>query len=296
MIKMIAADMDGTLLNGKREISKENCEAIHAAQQAGIEFVIATGRSLGSAMPVLENYDFKCTYILASGGEIRDEQLELKKRECMKYEKIKEIVDLCEKYPVQIHFCGAEHDYAVGSEEEVQEAICRELSSFTGIPMEKIPETMLNERMNSHIIRLDTMEEVREYNIYKAFIFSDDVAMLDKLNAEIIELGGIASASSFPTNIEITDIRAQKGIALEALALKKNIQLSEIMAVGDSLNDESMLSLPLGASVVMENGHERLKEICSHMTKSNDEDGVAYAIYKAMDGTLDELKNPVVRK
>lgn len=64
------------------------------------------------------------------------------------------------------------------------------------------------------------------------------------------------------------------------------------MALGDSLNDESMLAMPIGAPVAMGNAHEKLKKICPYCTKTNVEHGVAYAIEKVLEGRLEDLRNP----
>lgn len=296
MIKMIALDMDGTLLNEQREISEENCAAIREAEAAGIEIVIATGRGYSSAVGILENYDFKRRYIVASGGEMRDEQGRVEKRVQMEYKTLKRIYEYCLGYPVTVHFCGDEHDYAVGTKEEIRQAIYRELGSFTGLTPMELEKSSVCQASMRRMVQIPAIEEIEKYRVYKAFIFSEDVEMLDELNQILIQIPGIVSASSFRTNLEITDIHAQKGLALEELAGRLGYTLGQVMAMGDSLNDESMLALPLGASVAMGNAHDRLKEICPYITADSWDDGVARAIRAALSGDLQSLKNPTYGK
>ena len=71
MIKCIASDMDGTLLNSNQLISEENKEAIVKAQAQGIEFVVATGRSYQEATYVLDEAGITCPVICANGAEVR---------------------------------------------------------------------------------------------------------------------------------------------------------------------------------------------------------------------------------
>src|SRR5574341_1458379 len=72
MIQLIASDMDGTLLNGEMEISEANITAIKKAQDAGIEFVVATGRSIEEAKPILDAANISCRFITSNGAQIFD--------------------------------------------------------------------------------------------------------------------------------------------------------------------------------------------------------------------------------
>ena len=72
MIKLIASDMDGTLLNNRQAISKENVEAIKKAQNKGIKFLIATGRNYDEVQFLLSENDIICNCILMNGSEYRD--------------------------------------------------------------------------------------------------------------------------------------------------------------------------------------------------------------------------------
>ena len=72
MIKLIASDMDGTLLNDDHKISKNNLEAIKKTQEMGIDFTIVTGREYGAVKSYLEENDLRCECILNNGAEYRD--------------------------------------------------------------------------------------------------------------------------------------------------------------------------------------------------------------------------------
>lgn len=74
MIKLIASDMDGTLLNSKHKISNKNLEAIKKAQEMGIKFTIATGRMYEDVKPLLDECDLICQCIVLNGGEYIDEK------------------------------------------------------------------------------------------------------------------------------------------------------------------------------------------------------------------------------
>ena len=92
----------------------------------------------------------------------------------------------------------------------------------------------------------------------------------------------IAVASSFDSNLEITDVTAQKGPVLKAYIESLGYTMDEVMVLGDSLNDYSMLSMDFGMTVAMKNAHADLKKVAKYMTNSNAEDGVAAVINKVI--------------
>ena len=77
MIKVIASDMDGTLLGNDHKVAPETLKAIHEACDAGIRFMIATGRNFKGAMEELKETDIVCDYIVGSGAEVRDQKQQI---------------------------------------------------------------------------------------------------------------------------------------------------------------------------------------------------------------------------
>lgn len=93
---------------------------------------------------------------------------------------------------------------------------------------------------------------------------------------------GIAVSSSFRDNIEITDITAQKGIILAKVAEKMGFERDEVLVLGDSFNDYSMFT-EFKESVAMGNAIPEIKEIAKYITDTNDNLGVAKAIYRVLE-------------
>lgn len=91
MIKLIASDMDGTLLNNNHDIDVETVEAIRKAEEAGIIFAISTGREYDSVKGLLDKHNIRCQCILSNGAEYRDED-----------GNILEVININEKYAKQI--------------------------------------------------------------------------------------------------------------------------------------------------------------------------------------------------
>lgn len=107
--------------------------------------------------------------------------------------------------------------------------------------------------------------------------------MLGRIRSELEKNPDIAVAASFETNLEITDVKAQKGPVLKQYIESLGYTMDEVMVLGDSMNDYSMLSMDFGATVAMENAMPEVKSVAGYVTKSNEELGVAYAIDKLLE-------------
>ena len=281
MIRVIASDMDGTLLGDDHRIAPETLEAIKEAQEAGIRFMIATGRNFKGAMAVLQDTGLVCDYVVGSGAEVRDPMQNVIETRVLSRELCRRVYKSVKKFPVSVIFCTDGYDYRVGTPEEVEESLILELQLFhENMTREEILKTSVYRRIkeNSKVVSgLKEMEE-KKIPVYKIFLFSDDTDMLEQIDKVLGENRDIAVASSFPTNLEITDVRAQKGPVLKNYIERLGYAMDEVMVFGDSLNDLSMLEMDFGATVAMENASPEVKAAAKYVTKSNNEHGVAYAI------------------
>ena len=264
MIKVIAADMDGTLLGLDHKVAPRTLEAIHMAQEQGIRFMIATGRNFRSAMEELEELDLECDYLVGSGAEVRNPQREVVLQTPIPIEVCEELYRQLIKFPVSIIFSTDDFDYRIGTEEEIEESIVEQIHLFhLDLEPEKIRHSELKEG---------------KAPIYKVFIFTEDIPLLKRIQSVLGENNKVAVASSFITNLEITDVHAQKGPMLKRYIESLGYTMDEVMVFGDSMNDYSMLSMDFKATVAMENAEPEIKEVAKYVTKSNEAYGVAYAI------------------
>lgn len=281
MIKVIASDMDGTLLNDAHELEPQTVEAIRRAQERGIRFMIATGRNFSQTMEQLDGLDLGCDYILASGAEVRDEKQQVVSRIAMDPELCAEVFEELCKWPVSVIFSTDSYSYRIGTPEEVEQSLILQAQNFhLDISEEALRESPLFLRMKENTRASRDMEELKKAGvpIYKIFLFSEDVAMLRRLGEVLSGDGRIAVAASFETNLEITDVRAQKGPVLKAYIESLGYTMDEVMVLGDSTNDFSMLSMDFGATVAMGNAMPEVKETAKYVTRTNQAGGVAYTI------------------
>ena len=96
------------------------------------------------------------------------------------------------------------------------------------------------------------------------------------------KIKGLAVSSSFVDNIEITDYSAQKGLILAKVSKEMGIEHDEVMVLGDSFNDYSMFT-EFTETVAMENAIPEIKKIAKYITDTNDNLGVAKAIYRVIE-------------
>lgn len=286
MIKVIASDMDGTLLGNDHKVAPETLKAIHAACDAGIRFIIATGRNFRGAMEELKETDIVCDYVVGSGAEVRDQEQRIVSTAPLSMELCEEIYEDLKEFPVSIIFSSGTYDYRIGKKEEIEESFLKQIQLFhedTGQDADE--STILSSPLYQRIVEntkiISQFGELKEsqVSVYKVFLYSNDREMLAKISQKLEKNEKLAVASSFPTNLEITAVKAQKGPVLKQYIESLGYRMDEVMVFGDSLNDYSMLSMDFGATVAMENAMPEVKAVSKYITKSNEEFGVAHAIY-----------------
>ena len=115
MIKVIASDMDGTLLCDDHRIAPDTIATVKEACAAGIRFMVATGRGYEGAMAELDGTGIVCDYILGSGAEVRDPQRKIVKECGIGMELCREICEEVKEFPISIVFLTNEGDYRIGT-------------------------------------------------------------------------------------------------------------------------------------------------------------------------------------
>ena len=264
MIKVIASDMDGTLLGDNHKVAPETVEAIREAQAAGIRFMIATGRSYNGAMEELKDLDLGCDFIVGSGAEVRNPKGEILKSIGFTYEVCNEVAKVLEEYPISVLYCAGPYEYRVGTPEEVEESIVRQIQLFhLSECRDQIEQSELYKRVKASSRRINSVDELEKQGIiiHKIFLFTGDLEMLDKIKRRLMQNPELAVASSFYNNLEITVKGAEKGPAIQEYIESLGYTKEEVMVFGDSLNDYSMLSMDFGATVAMENADEEVLRI-----------------------------------
>ena len=267
--KLIAIDMDGTLLNSQNQISKRNAKALYKAMEKGIYVVLTTGRILPSAYYYAKSLNLGNPIIACNGAIITSKGKDnIIYESKLEIDASKEIVELGNKQNIHFHFYDRNTYYT----KIPQEGIVQDYSSY----LDSLGEQGIEVEVIENVI--ETIE-TKKPNIYKFVFVDDDKGKLLNFRKELNSIKGINVSSSWHNNVEIMNEGVSKGNALEYLCNKLNIDKSQIVAIGDNENDVSMFKTA-GLSIAMENGDSIIKKHAHLVTRTNDEDGVAKAIEK----------------
>lgn len=285
MIKLIASDMDGTLLNDDHRISEGNLKAIRKAQEMGRHFTIVTGRDYGAVKSYLEECDLKCECILSNGAEYRDVNGNVIESVYMNKDSVKIVFDILNEAGLCIQLM-TNHGSYVSNKESDKKAIIDRFKLFNPkMNEEEVAEFVEKFHEERGMKYIDDVYEILESNveILKIVTFDNDEKLIANLKDKLKEsTSDLAVASTFSNDIEISDIKAQKGLILAKTIKKMGIDKSEVIVLGDSFNDYSMFT-EFENSYAMENAIPEIKDIAKYITDSNNNDGVAKAIYKSLE-------------
>ncbi|MEG2799882.1 MAG: HAD family hydrolase [Erysipelotrichaceae bacterium] len=291
MIKLIACDMDGTLLNSHHNLSDANVLAIQSAIRSGIRFLIATGRDYDNVINILKKSDIHCGCILLNGAQYIDEQGILVEQIPLDSQQIEMIYNEFEKSHLY-------HEIICGNEVFSPQSIAtlaldfRQRLRISGKISEQELDCLLFD--NPFLNRIKKIESVQD-------LLKKDLTVLKmeafKYRSEEIEIvrsvlkgnDNINVSSSFANNIEVTSLHASKGEMLEKVIARFGFVQNEIMVIGDSDNDISMANR-FPNSVAMRNASAPLRKASTMITDSNDDDGVARIIFRTIEQNK-KLKN-----
>ncbi len=280
MIKLLALDLDGTLLNSRGAIPDANRAAIRAAEDRGVLVTIATGRRFRDGRPVGIKLELNAPLVTHNGA-------------LLKYADTLETVSaslLASKTALEIVRVGKEFggDALVSADPHGKGALLYDRVSEDNIPLQKYLRWAKSlhgseaEEAVSHVANLS--EILHEHEVIHISFSGNCERMAEMAELLTAELGdGITLLETiYPrldfTLIDILPPDASKGKGVERLALLNQLEPENVMAIGDNFNDIEMLEFA-GTPVVMGNADPRLLERGEfYTTVSNDENGVAAAI------------------
>ena len=280
MIKLLALDLDGTLLNSQGSVTEANRNAIRAAEAAGVLVTIATGRRFRDALPLGIDLEFNAPLITHNGALLKyAESLETVAASLLDLETTREIVRVGKQF-------GG--DALVSADPHGKGTMLYDRVSDDNLPLQKYLTwaTRLHgdeaEKAVMHVADLDSALPDHEV-IHISFSGSCEpmekmqAFLTDELSDSVTILPTIYPRLDF-TLIDILPPGASKGTGVEKLATLSEINSNEVMVIGDNFNDLEMLEFA-GTPVVMGNADPCLLERPEfYKTVSNDESGVADAI------------------
>lgn len=263
-IKLIAIDMDGTLLNPQHEVTNGVKQAIKTAREKGIAIVLATGRPFIGVQRYLMELDLQeGQYCITNNGALVQKaatgdcvaEVTLTHDDYLYFEKLAR--------ELGVHFQALTKSQLFTANKDISPYTVHE-SYLTGIPL-----------------HYRSVEEMDPAMTFPKVMMIDPPEALDQAIARLPQeaLDRYTIMKSSPYYLEILNKQVNKGAGVKALADKLGLSREEVMAIGDQENDLAMLEFA-GTGVAMGNAIESVKAIAQFVTKTNMEDGVAHAIEK----------------
>ncbi len=264
-VKLIALDLDGTLLDSGKRLSPENAAALQKAAQEGIYVVPTTGRFYAAMPQVVRDLPYVRYVIDVNGAGIRDVQTgERVFRADIPWDEAVRIMDHLETLPV-IYDCFQDDEAFMSRR------------MYEQIPLFAPDEhyyKMLTE-LRKPVDDLRDFLRARKRGIQKTQFFFRDMDLRRRLLTELpARFSAYTVSSSVVNNIEITHKKANKGDALRFLCEYLGFSAKNSVAFGDDLNDIPMLKAA-GVGVAMQNARPEALSAADKVTESNDDDGVA---------------------
>lgn len=238
--KLIALDMDGTVLNQVQQISPENQRTIQLAIQAGIHVIFATGRGIQTVQPFLEELKLTEPIVTVNGSEVWKAPGQLHRRILMDVGTID-----------RLHQIALQYD-----------------SWFWGYTTE-------GPKNRDHWV-----QDLQPYEWLKFGFYIENRAYRESIIQEVKSWGTLEISNSDPNNIELNPLGVNKADGVQEVCKILGIDMSQVIAMGDSMNDVSMIRAA-GLGVAMGNAQEEVKRIADRVTLSNEQDGVASIIREA---------------
>lgn len=262
MYKLIALDMDGTLLNDDKVVSEKNKEALKKAKELGVYVVLASGRPIDGLLKFLEELNLlgEDDYVLSYNGCLV-QKTKTREAVCdvtLKGRDLKYLKKLADEAGLNIHAFSKEKGLITPKENKY---------------------TTYEAHHNGIDFHIDDFSGIKDDEDIIKVMMIDKPEILDegmkKLPSEVYEKYSVAKSAPF--FLEFFNKEASKGIGVKLLAEHLGIKREEIITVGDEMNDYSMIEYA-GLGVAMGNACEKIKEIANFVTDTNNNDGVAKVV------------------
>ncbi len=269
-IRLLAIDIDGTLLSSKFQISQANLDALRRAHEAGIEVVLVTGRRHAFALPIADQLGFDLWLIGSNGAVTKSRAGELFHRDLLPLDTARRICHSMKEF---------RGNTVITFDKEGKGAIVLEHMDELNLSIQRWLEKNME-----YIEFVLPLENALTTDPVQAMFCGTVERMRDAVQA--LAASGLAERitvlrTEYPVRdlciVDVLNQGCSKGHALERWARNRGLQRNQVMAIGDNYNDVEMLEFA-GLPVIMGNASEELKGRGWTVTSSNDESGVAAAI------------------
>ncbi len=266
-IRLIAMDMDGTLLDSEQRLSQGNIAALHAAQQSGIRLAISSGRLPGDIAGFLADAGMEdCAILALNGGYCTRRMLDgAFANHTLSMQTLQETLRILKDAGI-LFACFAQNRLVIYEGAQPDEA----LFWATNNEGAYAPQYLYGD---------EGLRTVLPQGINKLVCTGPDKCCMAQVRARLAQVPQLEVTSSWPLNLELMPGGVCKGEAVRQLAEEMGISAAQVIAIGDYDNDLTMIAYA-GHGVAMGNATQAVRSAARHTTRTNDEDGVAWAIYR----------------
>ena len=287
MYKLIAVDLDGTMLNSYGEVTENTRRVIKQTIQKGTEVIIASGRSIDSIKTIAKDIGSKKYMIAGNGAVVYDiENDKIIYEKYIPQKRAIDIIKMCEENSIYYNVYTNKSIIANSLRYNVlyyyKENIKKEDSKKTHITLVEDILKYVKEMQDEKIMKIFICDSTKSVfnSIIKKFDDVEDLEVLDvsHMSRKIIKHG----TTEVPIEYYYTEIsmrNVDKWYAIEYLIDKLNIDKNEVMTIGDNMNDKKMIE-EAGLGIVMKGSTPVVTEIADFVTDDNNNEGVAKAIEK----------------
>lgn len=275
-IRLVAADMDGTLLNDAKQLTDVTREAIRRLAASGRTFSFATGRLCPTLARYAGQLGVRCYMIGANGAEIVSTEGDVLHRACIPYEEFSVLAARCGANGID-YYCETAEGYYLRAGSSLSHI-------FDGYdPSMNAPKMPFS----CHLLDHRPLEEIRPLQLLKVLVANDRPDMRALLAGLTADTPSIAVTQADPRMLEMIPAAASKGGALRQLAERLGIPRQQVCAFGDFDNDVGMVEWA-GLGVAMGNARDCVKAVADWVTLSNEDNGVADFIDRYILSDTDE--------
>ena len=289
MQKLIAIDLDGTLLNSSGQVSEKNKETLKRAIDEGNEVIIASGRPFSSAITFANDLGADNYVICGNGSLLYDvKNNSILYNKCIEKSKALQLIKICDEN--SIYYCVYTDTLTIAKSFNYNVAVYNNENQSK--PEDKKTKIKIVEDIYKYI------EELENPNVLKITICDNDNIIFGSIRRKLSEVKDIdvlevehmsrktikVGTESFNMEYYYTEITSQnvnKWNAIKILADKLNIDNNDIITIGDNINDKEMI-VNAGVGIIMGNSAPYLKEFADVIVSDNNNDGVAEAIEKCV--------------
>ena len=287
MYKLVAIDLDGTMLNSYGMVTENTKQVIKNTINKGTEVIIASGRPIDSIKTIAKEIGTENYFIAGNGALIYDiKKDEIIYEKFMNKQKVLEIIKICEENSIAYNIYTEKTIIAKGLKYNVlyyyKENLKKEENKKTNITIVEDVYEYIKNLENEKFLKITVCDETKSVfnSIIRKLRTVEDIDVLDVLHMsrKMIKQGTEdVPIEYYYTEISLKDV--DKWSAIEYLTSKINISKDEIIAIGDNINDKQMIE-NAGVGIAMGQSTPVITEIADFVTSNNNEEGVAKALEK----------------